>query len=311
LAAAEDETVYTLKGTITSVANTLYGNFDLTDETGTVYIYGLCSPEGAQKYWAESGAKLGDDIVIKTVRTSFNGTAQGKNATFVELITPGTLAFWSFSKTATTFTSAGGEEKITVEAYNLKENVTVSSDNAHFTANYADGVLTITAPENTSTEAVNGNITVTAGALKQVIAVAQGGVTIGGGTEVTAEATMASFSWANSTAVKEANIDDNVTVTFAQGKASNPPAYYTSGEAVRLYQNGATMTVSANGKTIKSMEITFAQNHYYMEPDCGEFSAEGEVRTWTGEATEVKFTTTGTDKNHRAYIAAIKVTYVD
>ena len=311
LATEEDETVYTLKGTITSVVNTTYGNFDLTDETGTVYIYGLCSPEGAQKYWAESGAKLGDDIVIKTVRTSFNGTAQGKNATFVELTSPGTLAFWSFSKTATTFTSAGGEEKITVEAYNLKENVTVSSDNAHFTANYADGVLTITAPENTSTEAVNGNITVTAGALKQVIAVAQGGVTIGGGTEVTAEATMKDFGWANAAAVTKAEIDDNVTVKFFQGGASTAPAYYASGEAVRLYQNGAYMTVSANGKTIKSMEITFANNMYYVAADSGELTEEAATRTWTGEATEVKITCTGTDKSHRAYIAAIKVTYVD
>ncbi|MBO7315266.1 MAG: hypothetical protein J6U49_06315, partial [Alistipes sp.] len=33
------------------------------------------------------------------------------------------------------------------------------------------------------------------------------------------------------------------------------------------------------------------------------------VRTWTGESTAVKFTSTGTDKDHRAYVAALKVTY--
>lgn len=77
---------YRLTGVITRVANTTYGNFDLTDETGTVYIYGLCSPEGAQKYWAESGAKLGDTITVETVRTSYAGSPQGKNATFVELV---------------------------------------------------------------------------------------------------------------------------------------------------------------------------------------------------------------------------------
>ncbi len=86
LAAAEDDTEYTLTGVITRVVNTTYGNFDLTDETGTVYIYGLCSPEGEQKYWAESGAKLGDTITIKTVRTSYGGSPQGKNALFVELV---------------------------------------------------------------------------------------------------------------------------------------------------------------------------------------------------------------------------------
>ncbi|MBR3827005.1 MAG: starch-binding protein [Alistipes sp.] len=313
LAADVDETTfYTLKGTITRVANTSYGNFDLTDETGTIYVYGLYSEDGAtNKYWAASGAKLGDDIVISAVRAAYNGSAQAGSARFLGLTSPGTLAFWSFSKTATTFTSAAGEQVITVEAYNLTDAITVASDNAQFTASYADGALTITAAENTTTETINGNITVTAGALEQVITVAQGGVSVGGGTEVAAEATMKSFGWANAADVKEAKIDDNVTVTFDQGKASNAPKYYTSGEAVRLYQNGATMTVSANGKTIKSMEITFASNMYYIAPDSGEFSAEGSVRTWTGDATEVKFTTTGTDKDHRAYISAIKVTYID
>lgn len=127
--------------------------------------------------------------------------------------------------------------------------------------------------------------------------------------ETTVETVMKNLGFANAAVVKTVTMDEIVTVTFAQGKASNAPAYYTSGEAVRLYQNGATMTVSANGKTIKAIEIAFSQNHYYIAADSGEFSAEGEVRTWTGAATEVKFTTTGTDKNHRAYVSKIKVTY--
>ena len=86
LAAAEDSTLYELTGTITNVANTTYGNFDLTDSTGTVFIYGLSSPSGEQKYWAESGAKLGDTITVQTVRTSYNGTPQGKDAIFVSLV---------------------------------------------------------------------------------------------------------------------------------------------------------------------------------------------------------------------------------
>lgn len=85
LAAAEDETIYELTGVITEVKNTTYGNFYLEDETGSVYIYGLCSPTGEQKYWAESGAKVGDTITIRTVRTSHNETPQGKNAIFVSL----------------------------------------------------------------------------------------------------------------------------------------------------------------------------------------------------------------------------------
>ena len=85
LAAAEDSTVYELTGVISNVTNTTYGNFYLTDETGTVLIYGLCSPTGEQQYWVASGAKLGDTITVRTVRSSYNGTAQGKNAIFVSL----------------------------------------------------------------------------------------------------------------------------------------------------------------------------------------------------------------------------------
>ncbi|MBR2437137.1 MAG: BACON domain-containing protein [Alistipes sp.] len=86
LEAAEDSTVYELTGEITNVTNTTYGNFYLKDSTGEVLIYGLCSPTGEQKYWAESGAKVGDTITVQTVRTSYNGTPQGKDAIFVSLV---------------------------------------------------------------------------------------------------------------------------------------------------------------------------------------------------------------------------------
>lgn len=306
----DNTTFYTLKGTITRVANTSYGNFDLTDETGTIYVYGLYSEDGAtNKYWAASGAQLGDDIVISAVRADYNGSAQAGSARFLGLTSPGTLAFWSFSKTATTFTSAGGDQVITVEAYNLADAITVASDNAQFSATYADGALTITALENTTTETINGNITVTAGALEQVITVAQGGVSVGGGTEVVAEATMKSFGWANSTVIKDPfKLDDNVSVTVAQNTAGTAPTYYTNGEALRLYQNGATMTITANGKTIKAIEFTFNGDYTYLETATPTY-ADG---TWTGEATEVTFSTPkSSDKAQRAYISAIKVTYVD
>ena len=86
LDATENSTVYELTGVISNVTNTTYGNFDLTDETGTVLIYGLCSPTGETKYWTASGAKAGDTITVQTVRTSYNGTPQGKNAIFVKLV---------------------------------------------------------------------------------------------------------------------------------------------------------------------------------------------------------------------------------
>ena len=234
LAAAEDDTVYTLKGTITAVSNTTYGNFDLTDETGTVLIYGLCSPEGEAMYWAASGAKVGDDIVVKTVRTSYNNAPQGKNALFVELL-PGSLAFWSFDATATSFTAAGGDKEIGLAIYNATAEVVATSDNAQFSAAYADGTLTITAKENTASEAIEGTITVTCGSLSQTIAVSQAAASSGDQTAVEAELV---FSAANRTTfttsqqVFEANdikvINDKASSTSNVADYVAPARFYKS-----------------------------------------------------------------------------------
>lgn len=249
LAAAEDDTVYTLKGTITAVANTTYGNFDLTDETGTVLIYGLCSPEGAQKYWAESGAKLGDDIVVKTVRTSYGTTPQGKNAIFVELVSPGTLAFWSFDATATSFTAAGGDKEIGLAIYNATAEVVATSDNAQFSAAYADGTLTITALENTAEEAIEGNITVTCGDLSQVVAVSQAAASSGAQTAVEAELVFSAANRTTFTTSQQVFEANNIKVTNDKGSSTSSVADYVA--PARFYKNSkVTVTAPGNITTI-------------------------------------------------------------
>ena len=106
------------------------------------------------------------------------------------------------------------------------------------------------------------------------------------------------------------DIDENVTATFAKGGANNAPAYYDSGKAVRMYQNGATLEIKAvEGKTITKIEFTYGSNMDYMSAESGELSAEAPVRTWTGSANTVNFTATGTTSATRAYVAAIKIAY--
>ena len=248
LAAAEDETIYTLKGTITSVTNTTYGNFYLNDGTGEVLIFGLCSPEGVQKYWAESKAKVGDDIVVKTVRTSYGNAPQGKDAIFVELITPGTLVFWTFDSTAVSFTADGGQKTIKLDIYNTTDEVKAVSDNAQFSAAYADGTLTVTALENTSTEnAVEGTITVTCGALSQVITVSQAKKPAEGGSqqEVTATLTFNNTSKRTAFSTSEQTWSENgVTFINKKNKSTNNVADYSN--PVRLYQ-GSSVEVTVDG----------------------------------------------------------------
>ncbi|MBQ2784244.1 MAG: starch-binding protein [Alistipes sp.] len=246
----DNTTFYTLKGTITRVANTNYGNFDLTDETGTIYVYGLYSEDGAtNKYWAASGAQLGDDIVISAVRADYNGSAQAGSARFLGLTSPGTLAFWSFEATATSFTAAGGDKEIDLAIYNATAEVVTTSDNAQFSAAYADGVLTITALENTADEAIEGTITVTCGSLNQTIAVSQAAASSGDQTAVEAELV---FSEENRTAfstsqqVFEAN---NIKVTNDKGSSTSNVADYVA--PARFYKNSkVTVTAPGNITTI-------------------------------------------------------------
>ena len=106
-------------------------------------------------------------------------------------------------------------------------------------------------------------------------------------------------------------LDDAQTVycKFNQGNAGTPATYYTSDQAIRMYQNGSKLEVSATGKTILSIELTFANGHHYLAADQGTLSEEGPVRVWKGESSKVTFTSTGTDKNHRAYVSSIRVVY--
>lgn len=79
LAAEESEDVYyELTGTISNITNTTYGNFDLTDTTGTVYVYGLTSTfqTSNDKSFASLNLAEGDLITIRGTRASFEGDAQ-------------------------------------------------------------------------------------------------------------------------------------------------------------------------------------------------------------------------------------------
>ena len=238
--------LYTLTGTITSVTQTTYGNFYLNDGTGEVLIYGLVGPNGETKYWANSGAKVGDDITVKTIRTEYNNAPQGKNATFVEVKSPGTLAFWSFEASAASFTAAGGEKTIKLDIYNATAEVVATSDNAQFSASYANGVLTISAEENTEYEAVEGNITVTCGTLSQVITVSQAAASQGGGeqTEVTAELKFVAANRTSWDTSKQTWEVEGVKLVNEKGSSTSNVADYVN--PARFYKS-SKITVTADG----------------------------------------------------------------
>ena len=250
-APVDTETFYYLKGTITSVVNESYGNFDLTDETGTVYVYGLYSEDGAtNKYWATSGAKLGDDIVIYATRGEFNGAAQGANARFVELFTPGTVAFYTVDTAAVDFTSAGGEQVVTVSTYNTSAAVTATSDNDVFTVAVNGYNVTVTAAANELEQAVTGNITIKVGELEDTVIKATlaakpaSGVVEGGSDDFhTITSTNPSYVTGKTTA----GWNYKNCAIFKGGTSDNSPAFKMIGDENNraLCMNGKTTAVGS------------------------------------------------------------------
>ena len=91
-AAAESTDVwYQLTGTVKNLKdNDQYGNFDLEDSTGSVYVYGLLSEKGGakkkfQELVAAEGIKNGSMITIVGNRGSYNGKIEVRNAYFIKV----------------------------------------------------------------------------------------------------------------------------------------------------------------------------------------------------------------------------------
>ena len=82
--AAEDGPTFKIKGTITAIENTTYGNMYVTDETGSVYIYGTLY-EGAEKQFSKYGVEVGDIVVVEGPRGSYKGSPQLVNATILAI----------------------------------------------------------------------------------------------------------------------------------------------------------------------------------------------------------------------------------
>lgn len=86
LAAEVSTTVwYQMTGKVTNLVNTIYGNFDLVDETGSIYVYGLTATqvEKNDKSFASLGIQEGDIVTIIGKRSEYKESPQVGGAYYV------------------------------------------------------------------------------------------------------------------------------------------------------------------------------------------------------------------------------------
>ena len=83
--AGPESKTYRVTGTVTSIANTTYGNWYLTDETGTLYIYGTLDAQGNEKNFASLGIDVGDIVTVEGPKTVYGTTVELVNVTVIAI----------------------------------------------------------------------------------------------------------------------------------------------------------------------------------------------------------------------------------
>lgn len=84
--AGPDSKTYRVSGTVTSIANTTYGNWYLNDGTGEVYVYGTLDAKGATKNFLSLGLEVGDQVTVEGPKTTYNGTVELVDVTVVKIV---------------------------------------------------------------------------------------------------------------------------------------------------------------------------------------------------------------------------------
>ena len=165
---------YELTGTISNISNTAYGNFDLTDDTGTVYVYGLTATKVTKndQSFSSLGLREGDVLTLVGTRAAYNNAAQvGGPAYYISHVaapycnvTPSTMNVAADATSAT---------------FKVDANVewTITSDNLDFKASPASGAeaaeITVTFPVNGTSETVTAVLTVSSELGEKTVTISQ------------------------------------------------------------------------------------------------------------------------------------------
>ncbi len=152
----------------------LYGNWYITDETGTVYIYGTLDKKGQTKgnpltAW---GIEVGDHVVIEGPKSTYNGTVELVDVTVISitksLISVGDFDFDELPCTDTTF-------NMTVSAKESPILVTSDSDWLQIVDVNADGSYKLHANANDRTAKRTATISIKGPTALKSVEIAQTG----------------------------------------------------------------------------------------------------------------------------------------
>lgn len=83
--AGSDGKTFRVKGTVTSIAETTYGNWYLEDNTGSVYVYGTLDKDGATKNFSSWGLEVGDVVEVEGPKKTYGSTVELVDVTVLNI----------------------------------------------------------------------------------------------------------------------------------------------------------------------------------------------------------------------------------
>ena len=182
LAAEDSETVwYQLTGTISSISNTTYGNFDLTDETGTVYVYGLKkSKDAGNTTFGELGLREGDTVTLIGNRDTYvNNDSEKDEVTNAYYVSHVAAPYLTVSNEAISVASTATSAEFTVDA-----NVEWTVSCLTATATKSGNNVTVSFAANETAEAVVYEVVVNSELGDETVTITQAAASQGGGEEI-------------------------------------------------------------------------------------------------------------------------------
>ena len=276
------ENKYYVTGFIASVYNDTYGNMYLTDGVNTFTVYGTYSADGSTRYDAMEAKPVAGDTVTVYGVIGYYSSAQMKNG-------------WITEYTEGHNCVGGAEATCTKEQLCILCGETLVEALGH---NYIDGACDrcgVAEPSGDVTEKTEMSVSKSHTDIAEIA-----GVTAGQNTGVIAK--------------KEIAFNEDITIVCAKGTSTADPCIYS--ESIRLYQNGATITVkAAEGCEMTTIVIHLATKSGGQGPITVTGGTASALANYTYTITvdagvsEVVIKTAGTDKNNRLYVDNISVEY--
>ena len=301
-AAPVSDTWYQLTGTVKNLKDgDQYGNFDLEDATGSVYVYGLLSEKGGEKkkfqeLVAAKGIKEGSKITIIGNRGEYNGKIEVLNAYFVSIEDGGSADTGVKTVSIADFNAAAVSNDVWYKLTGTVKNLKDGDQYGNFDLEDATGSVYVYGllsekdgekkkfQELVATKGIkegckltiignrgeyNGKIEVLNAYFVSIEGGGDTGEGGGGSSDSGATYTMESLGLENAAELGTQTFSDGLSITFAAEENENAPKYYTSGKAARVYAKNS-MTIKSASKNMTKVVLTCVANYLGNEQLYGE-----------------------------------------